>query len=701
MKVKNEIKIIPGAPLEGLNPLPAFRERKPTISKQDEDFPEELKVGLGTHKKVLPYLLQDRYSRKRTPLRLRCLVLENEYLRAEFLPEYGGRLYSLYDKVNKCDLVLRNPAIQPGNLAIRNAWLSGGIEWNCGNIGHCVTTCDNVFSAILTDDLGNEFIRIYEFERLKNIFWQIDFHLPEDSEHLISHVRLVNPMARDTTTYWWTNIAVEDTGKTRILASDDNIITFIQSEVYYEKLPYIKALPGHDVTYPGLASRSFDFFIQPENKEKSTWEAAAYESGLVFYERSTAPLSYKKLFCWGNHHAGKHWQEFLSDKGNGYYAEIQAGIAPSQVHDMIFPKNSKLEWTQVFGSAKLDRAALCDEEYKMAQSYLGARIDEKMSEKKLLSIDERVKRLANTPVPESSLVTLGTGFGALEIMRMERDGDGAAPKNLAFPRFTIGKAEYPWLYLLENERFPKEDTRTLPESFMISDKWIPRMRRAAEAAKDEAWFAYLNLGVALYETSDNTRFCNEAYSDEENERQTLEAERTWKRSLECKKSYHAYRNLAILEAQRGDTGAAEAYYDLAISTMGAYDDYALASEYLGYLADTERYEKLWQIYTALPENLKRVDRIDIFASRAAVKLGNTEFLDGFFAREHHDRREGEQTLTDVWFEYSARKIARERGITALTPDLIESLIDEAWDTCPPSEDIDFRMSFDRKIKYRV
>ena len=163
MSLKETVKIINGAPIEGVNPLPRFRSRKPNVPKTGEGFPEELKKTLGYHTKVLPYTLQDRYSRKRLPLRLKCVVLENEYLRAEFLPEYGGRLYSLFDKENGVDLVMRNPVIQPANLAIRNAWLSGGIEWNIGSVGHTVTTCDNVFCARLKDGDGNDFLRIYEF----------------------------------------------------------------------------------------------------------------------------------------------------------------------------------------------------------------------------------------------------------------------------------------------------------------------------------------------------------------------------------------------------------------------------------------------------------------------------------------------------------------------------------------------------------
>ena len=179
---------------------------------------------------------------------------------------------------------------------------------------------------------GNDFLRIYECERLKSIFWQVDFHLPDGSRHLMCHVRMINPFDRDTTTYWWSNVAVPDDGKTRVLASNKMVISYVDGACNFERLPHLRAFEPKDPTYPSNAPRAFDYFIQKDRDGESTWEAAAYGDGVVFYERSTAPLYYKKLFCWGKHRAGDHWQEFLSDgEGTGYYAELQAGIAPSQM----------------------------------------------------------------------------------------------------------------------------------------------------------------------------------------------------------------------------------------------------------------------------------------------------------------------------------------------------------------------------------
>jgi hypothetical protein len=103
----------------------------------------------------------------------------------------------------------------------------------------------------------------------------------------------------------------------------------------------------------------------------------------------------------------------------------------------------------------------------------------------------------------------------------------------------------------------------------------------------------------------------------------------------------------------------------------------------------------------MPEKWKKVDRITIAISTSAVQLNKLDFLEDFFNMPHFDVREGEASLTDVWFEYCARKRAKELGITDLTEEKLEELIDEAWDITPPPYEIDFRMHTNKKRKYRV
>lgn len=81
----------------------------------------------------------------------------------------------------------------PANLANRNAWFSGGVEWILGHYGHSHLTCEPVHFAKCLDDNGEEFLRLFEYERLKKLYYQIDFHLPEGKDYLMTFTKIINP----------------------------------------------------------------------------------------------------------------------------------------------------------------------------------------------------------------------------------------------------------------------------------------------------------------------------------------------------------------------------------------------------------------------------------------------------------------------------------------------------------------------------
>jgi hypothetical protein len=129
---------MPSASLGKLNPLPDLKQTvdahasipidESTVSREESKY-----MGWGRVNGILPYLLQDGYDRKKKPRAWKAALLENDYIRAVFLPEIGGRLWSLTDKTTGRELLHVNPVFQPCNLALRNAWVSGGVEWNVWN----------------------------------------------------------------------------------------------------------------------------------------------------------------------------------------------------------------------------------------------------------------------------------------------------------------------------------------------------------------------------------------------------------------------------------------------------------------------------------------------------------------------------------------------------------------------------------------
>src|SRR5688500_8073375 len=134
---------IPAADIGPENPLPPFgRPRlQPVLSGKPEGDP-----AAGYLPDFLPYTVQDGYTRQRQPRDPNVAVLENDVLRATFLLEYGGRLWSILHKPSGRELLYVNPIFQPANLAIRNAWFSGGVEWNMGVIGHTPFTVSPLFA---------------------------------------------------------------------------------------------------------------------------------------------------------------------------------------------------------------------------------------------------------------------------------------------------------------------------------------------------------------------------------------------------------------------------------------------------------------------------------------------------------------------------------------------------------------------------
>ena len=73
---------------------------------------------------------------------------------------------------------------------------------------------------------------------------------------------------------------------------------------------------GADGTYALNSTFANEFFFQCDGAEMP-WEAALDAHGQGLYRGLHPRLKYRKLFCWGSHAGGRHWQEFLSAAGRG------------------------------------------------------------------------------------------------------------------------------------------------------------------------------------------------------------------------------------------------------------------------------------------------------------------------------------------------------------------------------------------------
>lgn len=682
MKVTVGVEYKKTAPLESTNPLPVFRDRNhhSAAKKLHPSLREEHSqlIGYDCGSRILPYRLQDRFGCKRSLMGVKTITLENERLRAVFYPEYGGRLNSLFDKKMNKDLVHDNPVLQPGNLAIRGAWHATGIEFNCSQMGHHFLTCESLFAVRCKEENGEEFLRMYEYERCKGVYYQIDFHLPSGSQFLYMYAKIINPHDVPVSSYWWTNIALREEEGVRVFSATDEVIYYMSPEQMKQfpdynimavgNLPYLDAIPGVDCSFPRNYPFATDYFFQIPKEEPMPWEAAAYPDGFVMYEASSPVLRFHKMFCWGVSVGGQRWRDFLAEPGDGDYFEIQAGLAPTQGHGLIMQPGEVIDFVQAFGSLYVEPNSLQDKPWAEAQVELNALVHENISAEDIEKLLAQY-RVDGECTPEE-LLHQGSGYGALELRRRALVGDGWAPKGMVFPDSTLGFEQSPWLALLDQGIFPETDPAEIPASYLVNEDWMELLQKAMEKPENQHWSSWLHYGIMQAELGNFDA-----------------ARESFEKSLSCKENIWALRNIAYSYRLDNDVSKAREYYARLFKLPEAFVDQGFSEEYMGLLSEEKDYETAWAFFQTIPGDLRVKERISLTAGVAALETDHLDYVETLFDRSFSIIREGENSTSDMWFRWKARKIAQERGVP-----YTEEILKETRRNCVPPTKMDFRMA---------
>ena len=73
-------------------------------------------------------------------------------------------------------------------------------------IGHSPFTTAPLFTAVLEYE-GTPVLRMYEYERIRRVTYQMDFWLGEEDKFLNARMRIKNDTDEVVPMYWWSNIA--------------------------------------------------------------------------------------------------------------------------------------------------------------------------------------------------------------------------------------------------------------------------------------------------------------------------------------------------------------------------------------------------------------------------------------------------------------------------------------------------------------
>ena len=621
-------------------------------------------VGKGGIRTLLPYTQQDDYGRERKMRAFHAAVLENDKLCAVFLPELGGRLWSLYSKELGRDLLYVNPVYQPANLALRNAWFSGGVEFNIGIRGHSPLTCSPLHAIRMQDEKGQPVLRMYEYERIRGVAYCMDYILPEGSDTLYMRVTIENTEDRDKYMYWWSNIAVPETPRTRILAPCTEALQAhgTPEGTVVDLVPIPDPLgDGTDCSYPADGKRSCDYFFRIPNDNKK-WVAAADEDGKGLLQFSTHELKGRKLFLWGQTRGGRNWNRWLCGKDNNPYIEIQAGLARSQYEHILMPGKTTWSWVEGY------TALTCAPEV-VHGTFAGAvnAVDDYLSRR--MPDESAMHALFDGLTPVETLLH-GSGWGCIENLLRKKVGKEPISKELIFAEDTIGRDQTMWHEFLTTGVLAEQVLDAPPLSHFVSADTLALYEQQVASGKTNAALQ-LHYGTALYA---NGRV-DEAYA-------------AYEASLACKENAWAYRNLSMIEKnERGDLNKAMEWMHKALAINRRERGLILNAAQL--MLAAEKYGEWVELFAQLEEGLRGNGRLQLYTAIALIRLKRYEEAAGIINAEFvlNDIEEGEVSLSAVWFDLYRHLItgAPENA----DEETLMRLVEEQF---PLPAQLDFRMS---------
>ncbi|MFG2659794.1 DUF5107 domain-containing protein [Streptomyces sp. NPDC048425] len=636
--LRRDVLTLPGVAVGAPDPLPPLRPLDEVHELDDhskQGMPRDMARQIGYEKlrSVLPERLRNSYGRERAPLTLDTLVIENDRLRVTVLPGLGGRIHSMFHKPTGRELLYRNPVFQPADFALNGAWFSGGIEWNIGATGHTTLSCAPLHAARVTAPDGGDMLRLWEWERLRDLPFQVDLWLPAGSDFLHVGVRIRNPHERPAPVYWWSNIAVPE--EHRVLAPADEAWHF-GYERSLRRVP-VPESDGVDRTYPLSGEYPADYFYEVPDGQRR-WIAALDDDGHGLVQTSTDLLRGRKLFLWGHGAGGRRWQEWLTEPGTGGYAEIQAGLARTQLEHVRLDAEGEFAWLESYGplSAAPD-AVHSAEDWSAARGEVEECLEAALPRADVDAAYEAWRPHADTEPGE--LLAAGSGWGALEVLR----GDFKLP-GTPFDESTLGPAQTPWLDLLRTGSIPEPRRVGPPGPTLVAPHWRDMLETAPALPLTE-----YHLGVAQWHAGD-----------------LAQAVRSWERGLELSPSlWPLLRCLAVADQETGHRERAadryaEAFDDLCQERRDDGEAWTAATAALGReaidaLLAARRPGPARAVWERLHPATRARGRFRLVEARLLVAEGDKEaaravFDEGF---EVADLREGSETIAELWAHLAA------------------------------------------------
>lgn len=308
--------VIPTYPEPKAEDLPMFAENRVHQRTSGNPYPNKVVLKVNRDQKI-----NKEYE---------VVVLENEYLKIEILPEIGGRIYSALDKTTGYDFFYKQHVIKPALIGVLGSWISGGVEfnWPFHHRASGFMPCD--FTTEILPD-GTAVCHLSEHDPIDRMKGMVSIILRPGEKRFETRMRLFNRTDTAHSFLWWENAAVPVHEKYQI---------FFPQDVRYVNFHYLKSR----ITYPVAGNGIFNGIPMDEPRDisyhKNTVPATSYFASASDYDffggydhakqcgvvhigdHHLSPG--KKMFTWGYCQLAKSWENALTDT-DGQYAELMAG----------------------------------------------------------------------------------------------------------------------------------------------------------------------------------------------------------------------------------------------------------------------------------------------------------------------------------------------------------------------------------------
>lgn len=267
-----------------------------------------------------PYFRFDGFAAEGKEQSWKSVDMENDYIQLTLFPEIGGKVWGAIDKTTGKAFVYSNGVVKFRDIAMRGPWVSGGIEFNFGIIGHAPSSSTPVDYWVKKKEDGSVSCYISSYEWLTRTVWLVEVNLPKDKAYFTTRTTWYNQSSLSQPYYQWMNAGypVGDNAEfcypgNHYIGHGGEVAQFPIDEEGHNIGWYESNNFGNSKSYHVLGYYNDYYGVYWHGEDFGSIHHSDFDEKLGM-----------KIFLWGLSREGAIWEDLLTDS-DGQYIELQSG----------------------------------------------------------------------------------------------------------------------------------------------------------------------------------------------------------------------------------------------------------------------------------------------------------------------------------------------------------------------------------------